>query len=148
MTPAVLAAAYLSRSLATNGGELVHGCDAHNARSNPLGGCRRVGPIGEPSQSIGRTAARAAAPEEAFVRSGEAFGGSGFRRTGEATGMGGVCARKAENEGTEIFTGEACFWRVEGAAERPGSTGAPLRLKRSMARAQGLDKAMARTIIR
>lgn len=73
-----------------------------------------------------------------MVRRGEAFGGSGFRRTGE---MRGVCARKAENEGTEIFTGKACFGR-EGAVGGPGSKGAPLCFKWSMARAQGLDKLM------
>ena len=94
-------------------------------------------------------------PEEDFVMSGEAFGGSGFRRTGEATDMRGVCARKAENEGTDIFTGKACLWRVEETVEgRQGSKGAPSCLKGSMARAQGLDKPIvhktrrATTIIR
>ena len=98
--------------------------------------------MGESSYSVLLAAALAAAAAGGvFVRRGEAFGGSGFRRTGEATAMGGVCARKAENEGTEIFTGKACLWR-EGAEGAPGSKGAPLCLKWSMARAQGLDKPM------
>jgi len=89
------------------------------------------------SSCSGSLVAATGTPEEGPVRRGEAFGGSGFRRTGEATDIGGVCARNAENEGTGIFTGKACLWRVEWTEFGPG---APSCVKGSMARAQGLDK--------
>lgn len=118
--------AYLSRSLTTNGGELLQGGEDHNARSDPVGGgCR--GALLRESSCSGPLLAAMSSAGEVLVARGEALGGSGFRRTGEATETRGVCARNVEKEGTAILTGKACFWGVEEAEteEGPGSEGAP-----------------------